>query len=142
MQKDLKIGMFLGLLLVAAGMLWLSTHPALSTKARMLGAHKTLSLPQVSSKQLRFATNLPGVPPTIRDEPSGDKRKSIPDNNVQKEAEKIKTQRFHIVRKGETLSDISQVYYGSANMWHKISSANRIGNPTQLKPGTKLIIPE
>jgi len=36
MQKDLKIGMVLGFVLAAAAAVWLSTHPSLSTKARML----------------------------------------------------------------------------------------------------------
>ena len=39
MQKDLKIGMVLGLVLTIVAMLWLSTRPSLSTKARMLDSY-------------------------------------------------------------------------------------------------------
>ena len=60
------------------------------------------------------------------------------------QAEKIKTQRFHIIRKDQTLSAISRQYYGSPNKWKKIVNANRdiIKDPDKLKPGTKLIIPD
>ena len=60
------------------------------------------------------------------------------------EAEKIKTQRFHIVRKNETLSAISREYYGSANKWRKIFEANRdiIKDPNKINSGIKLIIPD
>jgi nucleoid-associated protein YgaU len=65
------------------------------------------------------------------------------DSTVHEQTEKIETQRFHIVRKGETLSQISLTYYGSAGQWHKIFEANRqtIENPDKLSLGQKLIIP-
>ena len=57
-------------------------------------------------------------------------------------AETIKTERFHIVGKNETLSDISRLYYHSANQWQKIVDANpEIKNPNKIKTGMKLIIP-
>lgn len=58
-------------------------------------------------------------------------------------AEVIKTQKFHIVLKNETLSDISRKYYGSTGQWKKIAAANSdvIKDPNKVKAGTKLIIP-
>ncbi len=58
--------------------------------------------------------------------------------------EKIKTQKFHIVRKDQTLSAISKEYYGSVNKWKKIFDANRdvIKDANKLQPGMKLIIPD
>ncbi len=58
--------------------------------------------------------------------------------------EPIKTTRFHIVRKGETLSSIAQQYYGAAGKWRKILTANAktVKNPNKIAPGTKLIIPD
>ncbi len=55
-----------------------------------------------------------------------------------------KTTRFHIVRQGETLSSIAQQYYGSANDWRKILTANEktIKDANKIALGTKLIIPE
>lgn len=58
--------------------------------------------------------------------------------------ETISPQRFHIVRKGETLSEISYKYYGSAGKWRKIFEANRgtLKDAHTVRSGTKLIIPE
>lgn len=57
-------------------------------------------------------------------------------------AEVIKAQRFHIVGKNETLSEISNYYYHSPNQWRKIVDANpEIQDPNRIKPGMKLIIP-
>jgi LysM repeat protein len=60
------------------------------------------------------------------------------------QSEKIKTQKFHIVRKDQTLSDISRIYYGSPNKWKKIFNANRniIKDANKINPGIKLIIPD
>ena len=58
--------------------------------------------------------------------------------------ETISPQRFHIVRKGETLSKISYKYYGSAGKWRKIFEANRgtLKDAHTVRSGTKLIIPD
>jgi nucleoid-associated protein YgaU len=57
-------------------------------------------------------------------------------------AEEIKAERFHIVGKKETLSEISNFYYHSPNEWRKILEANpEIQDPNKIKPGMKLIIP-
>ena len=68
----------------------------------------------------------------------------VPDLTIYEKAEKIKTTRFHIVRREETLSAISRQYYGTPNQWQKIVEANKgaIKDPSKLQPGTKLIIPE
>ncbi len=68
----------------------------------------------------------------------------VPDLTVYEKAEKIKTTRFHIVRKEETLSAIAQQYYGDRNKWRKILEANKsiIKDPNKVQPGTKLIIPD
>ena len=68
----------------------------------------------------------------------------VPDLTIYEKTEKIKTTRFHFIRKQETLSAISQQYYGTPNKWPKILEANKavIKDPNRLQPGTKLIIPE
>ena len=50
---------------------------------------------------------------------------------------------IHIVKKGETLSQISLKHYGTSSKWHDIFKANRQKIPNQnfIKPGTHLIIP-
>ena len=127
MQKDLKIGLILGLILVIVTGLWLSTGPGLSPEARMQEPRESRTEP-VDSNQLSIINN----------------QSKLPDPTVYEQAEKIKTQKFHIVRKGETLSEISRKYYGFANKWKKILDANRnvISDANKLRPGIKLIIPE
>ena len=60
------------------------------------------------------------------------------------EPERIQTEKFYIVRKNDTLSSISQKYYGTARQWPKIFKANRdiIPDANKLAIGTKLIIPD
>ena len=129
MQTDLKIGMVLGLVLTIVAMLWLSTRPGMSTKARMLNSYNAGSR-QESIEQL--------VVPLIAKVET--EQSDVPDLTADKEVEKI----IHTIREGETLSGISQEYYGSENKWQKILNANRnvIRDANKLKPGTKLIIPE
>ena len=69
---------------------------------------------------------------------------AVGDLTIYEKAEKIKTTRFHIVRKEETLSAIAQQYYGTPAKWQKILDANKnvIKDPNKLQPGTKLIIPD
>lgn len=129
MQKDLKIGMVLGLVLTIVAVLWLSTRPSLSTKARMLNSYNAGSRQE--------STEQPVLPLVAKVETE---QSNVPDLTVRKEVEK----QIHTIREGETLSGISREYYGSENKWQKILAANRnvIRDANKLKPGTKLIIPE
>lgn len=143
MQRDLKIGLVVGLVLAALAAVWLSTRPSLSIRARIQEPHSatpretatpphspdTESQQEAIDEQPRFTTDLPDTAST---------------ETTASEEEKIETQKFHIVRRGETLSDISYKYYGSAAKWQKILDVNRkaIEDPRKLRPGTRLIIPE
>ncbi len=51
--------------------------------------------------------------------------------------------RVHVVKLGDSLSKISQLYYGQSNRWEEIAAANRevLPNPNQLVVGTSLRIP-
>ncbi|UCG56087.1 MAG: LysM peptidoglycan-binding domain-containing protein [Phycisphaerales bacterium] len=75
---------------------------------------------------------------------SAPQQSPVIDSTVYEMDEKIKTRRFHIVLRGETLSAISVKYYGSANKWPKILDANRsrIADANRIIPGTKLTIPD
>ena len=76
------------------------------------------------------------TPPTTGD--------PLPDLTIHETSEPIKTTRFHIVRKGESLSSIAAQYLGSSDQWRKIVTANQkiIKDPNKIAPGTKLIIPD
>jgi nucleoid-associated protein YgaU len=52
--------------------------------------------------------------------------------------------KVYTVQKGDTLSKISQRYFGTPNRWKSIYDANRdrIANINQLKVGTQIVIPE
>lgn len=55
----------------------------------------------------------------------------------------VNVQTTHIVQPGEDLHWIAAIYYGNAQLWKKIYTANKsvIKDPNHLKVGTKLIIP-
>jgi nucleoid-associated protein YgaU len=148
MQTDLKIGMVLGLVLTIAAMVWLSTRPSLSTKARMLNSYNggaqqesieqplssaIAGSPDVSVRRDNLNTLLTSTTTKAGTEQSND-------ITINKEAGKI----THTILEGETLSGISREYYGSENKWRKILAANRnvVKDANKLRPGTKLIIPE
>jgi LysM repeat protein len=155
MQKDFKIGMALGLVLITVVIVRLSTRPSLSIKARVLSPHSAVhrkrGIPLHShSAGPRKETAIDGNPTKqaksliVIDKPPPADELKLPEFSANEQSKEIKTERFHIVRSGETLSDISRQYYGSADKWQKILGADRlpIENPSKLKPGTKLIIPE
>ena len=144
MQKDLKIGLALGLVLVASILLWLVTRPSLSPLARM--SHVPDVIPVHENLEPKNKTDMfEKQTPVISREPnSQDTQEEVLGTAQYEQAEKIKTQKFHIVLKGQTLTQISQKYYDSTGKWKKIYDANRdkIKDPNKLIPGTKLIIPD
>ena len=62
------------------------------------------------------------------------------DTNLQTAAAANKT---YTVKAGDTLSKISQQFYGSANQYMKIFNANRdkLSDPDKIQPGQELKIP-
>jgi nucleoid-associated protein YgaU len=138
MPKDLKIGLLLGVVLVTAIMLWLATGPSLITKTGGSGSGSNSTQDEGPARSNNFSTNGSA---TLKTE---DIQSKPANSRIYREAEKIKTQKFHIVREGETLSEISLKYYGSVNKWREIHNANRsvIEDVNRLRPGTKLIIPD
>jgi len=157
MQKDFKIGLAIGVTLAAAAVIWLSTLPSLSAKARALEAASNANpspktppyvSPPVSSPQSTDGTptssienrvsgsEIPNTSNEIRDTPAPSNESRVTSDDAH--------QRIHIVQKGDTLSSISAKYYGPAKQWRKIVAANgdNLPNPNRLIPGSKLIIPD
>jgi nucleoid-associated protein YgaU len=144
MQKDLKIGLVLGLTLVIASVLWLATRPSLSPEARMQQLHNTVPLQENSGLPDNFSTNEANNESIENNQFSIINNQSeLPDTTIYEQEEKIKPQKFHIVCEGETLSKISSLYYGSGGKWQQILDSNRntITDANKIKPGMKLIIP-
>jgi len=145
MPKDFKIGMALGLVLVIIATLWLATRPSLNPQARTLHSPNITSMPETSGALNNLST-IGSIPQSAEKNQLSiiNNRSKQPDFTVYEQAKKIKTTKFHIVRRGETLSTISVKYYGSANKWQKILDANRsrLIDANRLQPGTKLTIPE
>jgi nucleoid-associated protein YgaU len=54
------------------------------------------------------------------------------------------SQRSYTVKSGDTLSKISQQFYGDASQYTKIYQANRdqLSDPNKIQPGQQLVIPE
>lgn len=55
----------------------------------------------------------------------------------------VSTQQTYTIQKGDSLSKISQKFYGTPKRWKKILDANRdkLGNGQVLKIGTTIVIP-
>ncbi len=141
--------MFVGLVLTAGAMVYVCTRPGLSLRARILKQNnetfQSENIPQLSadsdSNQALVLTTQPeqiSEPVQVQPQPVNDS----PAETVYVERS-YETQKFYVVRKGDTLSKISKIYYGSPNKWYKIYEANRdlLDNPDVLKPGIKLRIP-
>ena len=143
MQKDLKIGLILGLVVVSATVLWLATRPSLSPQARMLDAPRNPVAGVDSRKREALNTSPPRVPIRRRRTGEGQQRDTAAKPAIYAQPERTKPQRSHVVSDGETLSRISYDYYGSAGKWRRIFEANRktIKDADVVVPGTKLIIP-
>jgi nucleoid-associated protein YgaU len=52
------------------------------------------------------------------------------------------TGRYHEVREGDTLGEIARHYYGNPNLWTRIEEANPGINPTALRIGARILVPE
>ena len=131
----------MGLVFVGAVGLWLATRPSLSPEARMRRSQ------QAAADQSPFEkrqSSLRVQPITDRNPPATEPQSQVPDSTIYEKPQKIRTERFHIVRRDDTLSSISQQYYGSANKWQKILDANRqiLKDANKIKPGMRLVIPD
>jgi nucleoid-associated protein YgaU len=148
MTTDLKTGMALGLLAALVALFWISARTEIGVR---LGLSREADQEYVPLVEPDFSSDTRGVPlsvttDAVRTDMAADDvpHPNVPDTTIYEQDEPIKTEKFHIVRREETLSDISRRYYGSPGHWRKIVEANRdvITDANVIKPGTKLIIPD
>lgn len=171
MQKDFKIGLVFGAICLLGLLVWLATNKSLSPNARLaksFGKEQSTEpcAPPVESQPVAYSPaqtiepqmgvqetfeTTPEALPEIEQVPAPASFVGIePNMNAPEDpateptSPKIKTNRFHIVQKGETLSGISQAIYGTARRWPQILEANkaRLEAPEKIRPGMYLIIPE
>ena len=159
------MGLVAGSILAGVALLWVATRPGLAPRPRpvesssstgrdLSGAAGPVTAPDTGpaaqaerarpgeqETQERPTSQSGFRPPAtvLRDLSSGS-----PNLPGRQKTEPAQATRSHVVRSGETLSSIAQQYYGSANDWRKILTANEktIKDANKIAPGTKLIIPE
>lgn len=126
MRKDYKVGLALGLIFTILLVVILGIRPRkvpIPTHADLVRPQPT---PVVSGPITQPEPNVqPPIPTVVQPQP---------------QPPPVRT---HLVREGETLSDISERYYGTPNQWERIYKANRsvIKDPDHIYPGMKLVIP-
>jgi nucleoid-associated protein YgaU len=49
--------------------------------------------------------------------------------------------KVHVVKRGQTLSDIAAAEYGDPGAWRVIAEANAVADPRRPRPGASLVIP-
>jgi len=125
MRKDVKTGMLIGTGLCLAAAVWFCVHQEVLQQPRideLLSQKKQLFEPEEAKTVINLTETIPQLPP-----------------------ENAPSIRMHEVRSGQTLSDISKIYYGSVKYWQKIYEANKeqlSKGPGTLKVGMKLVIPK
>jgi len=152
MRRDVKIGILIGSLLAVAAIVRVSTHPNLADSGLRVGSEEQRAGESAGTVKIRpgpagdepndsATTTKPQKILTTNETVTG---LTEPDTTRHKEPEQTRPKRIHTVAKGETLSDISQRYYGTASGWQKIYVANNklLSSPDRLQPGMILIIPE
>lgn len=150
MRKEFKIGMFLGLALVIIGIIYLSTRKSVTVESRTLEQTQHIAGPNLPGSEpnalLVSDANVRAAIASALDAnaPSQAVASTSADLTKFEQTQPIKTQRFYIVHTGDTLSGISQKYYGTTKNINKIYEANKnvIKDKNRLKPGMKLVIPE
>ncbi len=157
MAKDFKVGMMVGMVALLAAVVWISTRPGISTEARLEKTHAQLIAQREPNR--RVSSNL--APPEPNHDPRplprlGNHAESpnrslhplsqelSPLRNTPVETrQKIKTNLLHIVRPGETLSEIAHEYLGSSLHLSRLLQANQevLTDPNKIRPGMKIVIP-
>lgn len=137
MRKDVKTGMLIGTGLCLVVAVWFCMHQQVVEQPRMdLLFPKDNSHANVSPQT---------IPAEAEKEVYIEKIQPAPQISSPAPIGKMDSLRIHIVQPGQTLSDISKIYYGTTGNWRKIYEANKEllpRGPDTIRVGMKLAIPE
>lgn len=112
---------------------WRITDLAIEVNARQHGTNKatratyTMTLAEAVDDVASLGPTTGGAKTTTTKTTTSTKKKATP--------------KRHTVKSGDTLSRIASRYYGNANLWRRIATANKIRDPRKLKVGQRLTIP-
>lgn len=134
MRKDVKTGMLAGTVLCLVAVVWFCAKHQIVTGP--LTKFESQSLIEPANKELTESEN---TNPTVTAPPYEQKQRQVqkPDN--------AGTSIIHTVMQGQTLSDISKIYYNTPYGWKKIYEANKEQlpqGPDTIKAGMRLVIPQ
>jgi len=137
MRKDVKTGLLIGTGLCLVVAVWFCMHQQVVEQPRI-----ELLLPQ---DNLEADTSPQTIPAETEKQVYIGKNQTAPQSSYSAPVGKTESLRIHIVQPGQTLSDISKIYYNTTGNWKKIYEANKesIPNgPDTIRVGMKLVIPE
>jgi len=144
MRKDVKTGMLAGTVLCLVAVVWFCAKHQIVTGP--LTKFESQSLIEPANKELTESEN---TNPTVTAPPYRAAAGSAP-TSEQKQRQVQKpdnagTSIIHTVMQGQTLSDISKIYYNTPYGWKKIYEANKEQlpqGPDTIKAGMRLVIPQ
>jgi LysM repeat protein len=127
MRTDIKSGMIAGTVLCIGGIVWFCTR------------QQIIHQPLIKFEQQNKTSEARGVRNSTAKQQVYAPAKSEAKSAV------VEIGRVHIVAQGQTLSDISKIYYNNVSGWKRIYEANKEQfpkGPNTIKPGMRLIIPQ
>ena len=138
MRRDVKTGMLAGTVLCVGAVVWfcakqqIVTGPVIKFESQKLIAPTNEELTEAEKSSPVVVASAPTKPQTQKsDSAASDK------NN--------ETSIIHTVAQGQTLSDISKIYYNTPYGWKKIYEANKEQlpqGPDTIRTGMRLVIPQ
>lgn len=158
MKTDMKIGILVGVVIVAILLIFFVQRDGSQSGQPIVTVPSVPAQPkpQPPAPTPEPEVTLPVQPPvevTVEPQPKPEvilpvrsepvERQPLPTPIPTPQPEPIRQPRYHTIVEGDSLSTISQTYYGSGRFWTEIQKANsqRIQNPNHLQVGWKLRIP-
>ncbi len=127
------------------GLCGVSCGPRLADEAMARPAHfSTVSRPP-SGHGAPLASNARPPAPATAQAPDDADIELVPVDGTKLPARTTPApSRRYTIRRGDTLAQIAQRFYGSPHLWKVIWKHNRnlIPSPSELQPGTTIVIPE